>query len=299
MSTKIEPVIKWTGSKGKVASSIATLFPQKISGRYFEPFVGGGALLPYKGLATIGLAGDIIPELIGIWNYIKTSPGVVASEYEVRWSSLQENGYPEYYKIRDSFNNNRDPLDLLFLTRTCVNGLVRFNKKGDFNNSLHHTRPGINPSEFRKICYQWSTYIQKVEFVVDDYRNTLHSTMNGDVVFLDPPYGGTKGRYQPTNFDLSAFFNELDRLNSIGAKWILTFDGIAGSREYNTQVPRDLYQTFLPLPTGNSPFTKLMNAGIDAVVESVYLNFQPGPESIRKFAENTRQDSSIFTNLRM
>ena len=89
MSTKIEPVIKWSGSKGKVASSIATLFPSKIPGRYFEPFVGGGALLPYKGLATIGLAGDIIPELIGIWNYIKSSPGVVASEYEVRWSSLQ------------------------------------------------------------------------------------------------------------------------------------------------------------------------------------------------------------------
>jgi hypothetical protein len=81
-------------------------------------------------------------------------------------------------------------------------------------------------------------------------------------------------------FDFEKFYAELKRLNNIGAKWILTFDGVAGKRSYSATIPPDLYKVQLGLPTGNSPFTKLMKTSLDSVVESVFLNFEPSPKAL-------------------
>jgi len=271
-NTALQPVIKWSGSKQRIAPSLASLLPD--AEHYYEPFVGGGAMLPFR-TSQAAIAGDIVVELIGLWKAIRDEPATTAAEYEVRWSRLQHEGHTAYYAIRDSFNTTRNPHDLLFLTRTCVNGLVRFNSNHEFNNSLHHTRPGISPTRLRKIIHQWSNVIQDVQFVAADYRETLSTVATSDLVFLDPPYAGTKGRYIPDEFDFDEFCKELQRLNTVGAKWVLTLDGTAGDRTYPTIVPSGLYKVRLGLPTGNSPFTKLMKMGIDPVVESVYLNFEP------------------------
>ncbi|MFC1714366.1 DNA adenine methylase [Candidatus Poribacteria bacterium] len=271
----INPAIKWSGSKRKIAPIIADMLPACT--HYYEPFVGSGAMLPFRTSRT-GVAGDVIGELVELWKMIRDKPELTADEYGKRWNRLQSEGHTAYYDIRDSFNANRDAHDFLFLTRTCVNGLIRFNRAREFNNSLHHTRPGISPSSLRKIIYQWSRITQGIDFITSDYRETLASTGIDDLVFLDPPYGGTKGRYIPDEFDLDEFYMELERLNDIGAKWVLTFDGEAGNRSYNTHIPPELYKTKLSLATGNSPFTKLMRTGIDKVLESVYLNFEPSYE---------------------
>jgi DNA adenine methylase len=226
------------------------------------------------------MAGDVIPELIHLWEAIRDKPELTAKEYEIRWKCLQNEGHSAYYEIRDSFNATRNPHDLLFLSRTCVNGLIRFNKYGDFNNSLHHTRPGIAPERLSKLIHQWSYYIQNVAFVVGDYRQTLENAQIGDLAFLGPPYNGTKGRYVPTDFNFEEFYVELERLNHLGVRWILTFDGVAGKRAYESTIPAQLYKVQLGLPTGNSPFTKLMKTSLDSVVESVYLNFEPSPETL-------------------
>ncbi len=57
----------------------------------------------------------------------------------------------------------------MFLSRICVNGLIRFNDKGEFNNSLHYSRPGIKPESLRDIINDWSEHIQGAEFYADDY----------------------------------------------------------------------------------------------------------------------------------
>lgn len=284
-NTALQPVIKWSGSKRRVAPLLASLLPD--AKLYYEPFVGGGAMLPFRSSQT-AIAGDIIVELIELWKAIREEPAMTADEYEMRWNRLQHEGHTAYYAIRDSFNATRNPHDLLFLTRTCVNGLVRFNGNREFNNSLHHTRPGIAPTRLRRIIYQWSNFIQDVQFVAADYRETLSTVAANDLVFLDPPYAGTKGRYIPDEFNFDEFCEELQRLNTIGAKWMLTFDGTAGNRTYSTSIPSDLYKVRLGLPTGNSPFTKLMKTGIDPVVESVYLNFEP-PAKLLNQLVNLRQ----------
>lgn len=266
------PVIKWFGSKRPIASRLAVHF--KECQTYYEPFVGGGAMLPFA-KASRGFASDIIPELIALWNLIKTDPKLVAEEYRKRWQRLQAEGQSVYYEVRDSFNATRNCLDFLFITRTCVNGMIRYNSDGDFNNSFHLSRPGINPDSLERIIMQWSTVIQKISFLNIDYRECLESVKKNDFVFLDPPYGGTKDRYTHSEFNLYDFYAQLERLNSLGAFWLLTFDGSSGERVYNFAPPKEVYRYKFSLNTGNSAFSRLIDKKKDVISESVYLNFEP------------------------
>lgn len=266
----IPPVIKWFGSKRMVAAGLSQRFPEYE--RYFEPFVGGGAMLPYS-WAHEGFASDIIPELIALWTLIKENPLMVAEEYRRRWERLQKEGATVYYEIRDRFNRTKDCLDFLFITRTCVNGMIRYNSEGEFNNSFHLSRPGINPDTLKKQLLNWSEFVRDITFLTADYRDCLAEARRGDFVFLDPPYGGTKDRYTKVEFDIEALYLELDRLNRIGVKWMMTFDGEAGERKYNFAPPQELYCQKFPIRTGLSSFKKVMENKNESISESVYLNF--------------------------
>ena len=286
----VEPVIKWSGSKRQVAPILSRFIPE--SKRYFEPFIGGGSMLPFRKITT-SVAGDIIPELIGLWNLIKNKPEETANEYRFRWERLQKEGHSVYYEVRDNFNRTKNPHDFLFLTRTCVNGLIRYNEKNEFNNSFHLTRPGIQPKTLREIILKWSYYLKDVNFLNSDYRTITEDAGKGDFLFLDPPYGGTKDRYTRAEFNLEHFYSHLNTLNSRGAKWLLTFDGTAGSREYHYELPTEIYRHKLFIKTGNSPFTKMMKTTIDVIHESVYLNFDPSPELLAEFGQNIKQKATL------
>jgi len=89
----------------------------------------------------------------------------------------------------------------------------------------------------------------------------------------------------------------LERLNEVGAKWVVTFDGYAGERTYEEALPKNLFESRLALPTGNSPFTKLMRTGVDAVVESVYLNFEPPAKILRGFSHDRDEKVGVGAGL--
>jgi DNA adenine methylase len=282
----LPPVIKWPGSKRAVALALSRLFPK--AERYFEPCVGGGALLPFRPSKS-SYASDTVSELIALWLTIRDKPQDLADGYRDRWAKRQKEGHTVYYFVRDRFNRTRDPIDFFFLSRTCVNGLIRFNKRGAFNNSLHHTRPGMAPDKLEEIIFRWSRAVQGVSFASHDYRSALSDVRRGDFVFLDPPYEATRGRYRAEIFDAHEFRTELARLNSVGAKWMLTYDGEAGERSYTGALPGDLYKLKLRIATGQSPFTRLMGTAVDPVTESVYLNYEP-PGQLGAGAINEAQE---------
>jgi DNA adenine methylase len=114
-----------------------------------------------------------------------------------------------------------------------------------------------------------------VAFKVADYTAALQPVTAGDFVFLDPPYESNRGRYRAAAFDATRFYAELDRLNRIGARWMLTYDGSAGDRVYKVGLPPGLYKTKVPIHTGNSPFPRLIKQLPDRITESVYLNYDP------------------------
>lgn len=279
----IPSLIKWTGSKRSQAREIVRLMPSYR--RYIEPFVGGGALL-YAAAVPGSIASDIYRPLIELWLLIQRSPNLVVENYRAQWQAvndeldgLDKNNLPlnkplpeYYYQARDRFNRENNPLDLNFLMRTCVNGIVRFNDKGEFNNSFHLSRRGMDPARFKKVVSAWQQVIQGVEFVCQDYAETLDRAVRGDFVYLDPPYAGNKQRYA-ADLDLDRFFTELDKLNSRGVKWALSFDGRRGEQNLIHDVPKSIYKRHTLLLSGASAVNKVLNGPVQAVEESLYLNY--------------------------
>jgi DNA adenine methylase len=239
--------------------------------RYYEPFVGGGAIA-YAVSPDNGICGDICEPLINLWRLIQSDYETLFEQYKIRWERLQNESYLVFYEIRDSYNRNQDSNDLLFLSRTCVNGLIRFNKNGEFNNSLHHTRRGIEPNRLKSILANWSERLQGIEFRSGDYWETTQDIKNNDFVYLDPPYFNTKGRYFGT-IDFYRFVDYLDLLNKKSVKYALSFDGKRGDTDYTVELPKELYKRHLMLSSGNSSFKKVMDKKSEVVFESLYLNY--------------------------
>ncbi|MDR2970857.1 MAG: Dam family site-specific DNA-(adenine-N6)-methyltransferase [Bacteroidales bacterium] len=265
----IQPVIKWSGSKRSQAAAITQYIPN--FNRYYEPFVGGGSIA-YAISPDKGLCGDIYEPLINLWRLIQSGYETLLEQYRLHWDRLQNEGYLVFYEIREKYNKNQNPADLFFLSRTCVNGLIRFNKNGEFNNSLHHTRKGIDPMRLKSIMANWSERLQGVEFQSGDYWETTQNVRKGDFVYLDPPYFHTKGRYFGT-IDFERFTDYLVWLNKKNVNYALSFDGIRGETDYMIELPKELYKRHLMLSSGNSSFKKVMDKKNETVYESLYLNY--------------------------
>lgn len=264
------PVIKWSGSKRSQSTEILSYFPKEYD-VYYEPFIGGGSML-YAANPKKAVCGDICIPLIQLWNEIKNNPNELSESYKTRWEKLQREGYNVFYEVREAFNQNNNPYDLMFLSRTCVNGLIRFNKNGDFNNSFHNTRPGISPDKLKKIIFSWNERIKNATFVAGDYAETTKNAKKGDLVYLDPPYFHTEGRYFG-KIDYDKFIEYLRDLNRRGIKYILSYDGIRGDDNYMVNLPDDVYKRHVLISSGNSSFKKVMNKKNEEVFESLYLNW--------------------------
>ena len=266
-----QPVIKWSGSKRTQASKLVGLFPKFKT--YYEPFLGGGSVLyPLNSKLDSAICGDICKPLIDLWILIQKNPNSLIKSYRKNWNRLQKEGYKVYYEIRNRFNENQNPEDLFFLSRTCVNGLIRFNKDCKFNNSLHHTRKGIHPDSAAKIILEWSKLIQNSTFLNAGYEETTKTATPNDFIYLDPPYFNTKGRYFGT-INYEQFKSFLEDLNNKKIKFILSYDGIRGNSSYIIDLPSHLYKRHIFLESGNSSFRKVMDKKCEVVKESVYLNF--------------------------
>jgi DNA adenine methylase len=265
----VPSLLKWTGSKRSQAARIASLVPPH--NRYFEPFLGGGALLFY--FAREGSqASDLYAPLIGFWKLVRDEPKYLVDNYRSQWQALQADLPDYFYVVRERFNKEQRPEDLNFLMRTCVNGIARFNKAGHFNNSFHLSRRGMNPNTFNNIVMEWSKRLSGVDFHVRDYAEAFAQAEPSDFIYLDPPYFGNKQRYI-NDLDVEPFYLELDKLNRRGIKWALSFDGNRGARDYKTTLPPDIYKRVIDFESGYSAVAKVLNGPIEQVTESLYLNF--------------------------
>ena len=266
---KNNPVIKWSGSKRLIAKNIIEYFPNQY-GHYFEPFLGGGSIL--LSLApNSATCCDVNASLIDFWNRLKTNPGQLADEYEENWSLLQKDWH-HFLVVRDRYNANQSGSDLLFLSRTCVNGLIRYNKSGEFNNSLHYSRPGVNPSKLRKTLLTESQKIQHYTFLAGDYRQILQDVNAGDLVYLDPPYANTKSMYYG-KIDYDALWEFIRALKQIGAYVAMSFDGTTKNREYKVDIPDGLFARHVLLTSGLSTFNKVIDGVQNETSESLYLTY--------------------------
>jgi DNA adenine methylase len=153
---------------------------------------------------------DLCSPLIDLWNVVKHDPRRLLNAYEVLWRGLQREGKPYYYTVRQAFNLTKDPCQFFFLLRTCRRGLVRFNRRGEFNVGFGRGMHKVEPERIRPILEDWHRLLKArdVRFFVRDYSEVR--SREGDLLYLDPPYH-TDLRFYHGRIDFSRFFEWLSR----------------------------------------------------------------------------------------
>ena len=274
---KFQPVIKWSGSKRSQSEDIINNFPQNID-TYYEPFIGGGSVLFQLLNSNIKvnhyICSDINEELIQLWNLIKEEPIKLSDSYDKMWRELNKDEDIDrkkdyYYAVRDRFNKTKNPIDFLFLSRTCANGLIRYNSKGEFNTSFHSSRPGIHPDKLKDIIFQWSELLSEkdVKFICQDYRNV--KAKKEDLIYLDPPYANVTGMY----FGKINYEDFWEYLRNNKSSFVLSFDGKTGEKDMTFDVPKDIYSSHTYINNGVSGFGKI-HKKTEHIQESLYLNIK-------------------------
>ena len=172
------------------------------NGLWIEPFVGTGVvafnLAPKRALLT-DKNQYIISFYQGIQNGEITSQ-IVREFLEYHGSILEQQGADYYRAMRDSFNNNGDPLYFLFLNRSDFNGMIRFNRKGEFNVPFCQKPNRFSKAYVTKICNQVSNIAKVMEdkewrFVHGPWQEAFTTVAENDYIYLDPPYIGRDTSY--------------------------------------------------------------------------------------------------------
>lgn len=206
MSTEAKPFLKWAGGKGQLLSQLDEHLPGNLHEQdftYIEPFVGGGAMLFHMlrrfPNITHAIINDINPHLVTAYRVIKEQPDELirrlsALESEYFSHSGEESKKEFYLNVRTIFNETSlDDIDrtkyLMFLNRTCFNGLYRVNAKGKFNvpfgRNLHPTI--CNADTILADCEMLNR--ANVTILNGDFERTADEMTEGlNFFYFDPPY---------------------------------------------------------------------------------------------------------------
>jgi len=205
LPTKIDhicvPPIKCQGIKTKLVPFIAQNVLWSGKGKWIEPFLGSG-VVAFNIAPERVLLSDTNKHIIDFYSEIqggKITPTIVRDYLERNGKMLSSRGDEFYYEMRDKFNEYGDPLDLLFLNRSCFNGVMRFNSKGRFNVPFGHKNNRFSKSYITKIVNQVRCVSEIItrdwEFKAQDWRESLNNVKSDDFVYLDPPYIGRHTDY--------------------------------------------------------------------------------------------------------
>lgn len=191
------PPIKSQGIKSKLVEWISSNVNNSSYERWVEPFMGTGVVAfnvrPKKALMC-----DSNPHLINFYNAIKNKQitgAIVKRHLTDEGKKLLETNGNYYYEVRSRFNDNGNPLDFLFLSRSCFNGMMRFNKKGGFNVPFCKKPNRFAQALITKISNQVDNISRIIEngdyvFINQDFNETLKQIQSTDFVYSDPPYIG-------------------------------------------------------------------------------------------------------------
>lgn len=194
----IVPPIKSQGIKTKLVPSIRGLTPE-YSGRWIEPFLGTGVVALNQKSSNV-LANDSNPHIIRFYEDVKdrTVTPQIVREFLVdegeRLRSSASDRCSHYYRIRDRFNAEPNSLDFLFLSRAGFNGMMRFNKNGEWNVPFCKKPNRFSKSYVTKIVNQVKSVSATItlnwEFTHGDFERTIARATCNDLVYCDPPYYG-------------------------------------------------------------------------------------------------------------
>ncbi|NMA50489.1 MAG: DNA adenine methylase [Mollicutes bacterium] len=245
---KAKPFVKWAGGKRSIIDKLLPLIPKSFK-TYYEPFLGGGALLfeLQPGKAVIN---DYNMELINVYNCIKDEKKLIKMCSELD-KHEQNHSEEYYYKIRDldrnkkSFNRLSDykrAARTIYLNKSCFNGLYRVNSNNEFNvpsgkKKEVKTYEGVNLGLIHCLLN-----INDIKVLSMDFEDAVKNAEKGDFIYFDPPYDSdttTFNSYTENGFGkeeqkrLAKVFKELDKK---GCYVMLS--------NYNTVLIKELYKGY-------------------------------------------------------
>ncbi|MEO0140715.1 MAG: DNA adenine methylase [candidate division WOR-3 bacterium] len=203
------PFLKWAGGKSQILPELLSRVPSDF-GAYHEPFLGGGAL--FFALMRRGILrdkkvflSDSNPELINAFLVIRDNPEELL---ELLRGYQRRNTREEYYRIRaeNPISPTERAARLIYLNRTCYNGLYRVNSRGEFNVPYgRYKNPRIyDPDNIRAV----SEALKGVEVLCEDFEAVLSRAEPGDFVYLDPPYYPLSRTASFSDYTLDGFSEE-------------------------------------------------------------------------------------------
>src|SRR5260370_24443217 len=247
---RVAPFVKWAGGKTSLLPHLFPHVPMRLS-NYFEPFLGGGAL--FFGMCSRTTRfnahlSDTNNELVNAYSVIKESPeelirllSSIQREYD---SKEDKSAY--FYRKREW--RPTDPIEsaarLIFLNKTCYNGLYRVNSKGEFNVPFgRYKKPRIINSEIIRSA-SYALAVTKAEVRTTGYKDALVSCRAGDFVYLDPPYQPPSETSSVTDYSPDGFSDrDQDELAEEFGKFVERgwTDSLSNS---DTALTRKLYRDF-------------------------------------------------------
>ncbi len=249
-SNLARPFLKWVGGKARVIPELSKYYPRSYD-RYFEPFVGGGAVY-FSIHPEVAHINDLNLVLISAYKHIKKDVELLIgalSKIETEYHSLKsfDDKKLYYLKKRSDFNSlQNDSFEktalLIFLNKTCFNGMYRENSKGEFNVPFgKHDKPKIcDADNLRNVM----AYLKRTTITHSSYEKAVRGAKIGDFVYFDPPYHpltltSSFTSYQAGGFtpeDQKKLSDEFKRLSKIGCKVMLS--------NSDTPLIHELYKEF-------------------------------------------------------
>ena len=229
-----KPFVKWVGGKRQIMRELENNFPKQFE-TYHEPFLGGGAvmfnLLTKEPRLSCNVS-DFNSDLILAYVTIRDKLDKLVKSLENHSKNYHKDSTEYYYEVRKQEPKQQieKVSRLIFLNRTCFNGLYRVNKKGQFNVPLgRYTNPNIINKENLTVV---SKILQskKIKISCRDFEAILDDTKKGDLVYFDPPYQPVSNTANFTSYthrdftedDLERLADLADHLNSKGCYVLLS-----------------------------------------------------------------------------
>ena len=218
-----KPFVKWAGGKRQLIPILNENLPKTMDS-YFEPFLGGGALLFHilkeRGGQRCGIS-DLNSDLVLAYTTIRDKTEELINSLKNHTKNYQKDSKSYYYSIRAA--NPRSAIEktsrLLFLNRTCFNGLYRVNSKGKFNVPLgRYTNPNIvNAENIRSVSQILQS--RKISIKCRDFEAVLDDAKKNDLVYFDPPYQPVSNTANFTSYTNKSFtYDDLKRLAKLCLK---------------------------------------------------------------------------------
>ena len=255
-------LLKWIGNKQRMAGEIAAYFPPFQ--RYFEPFLGAGAVLGALAPRD-AVASDSFRPLMEIWSTLKDSPHELKDWYAQRWQrTMSGDRRAEYESIKATYNAAPNGADLTFLCRACYGGVVRFRKADGFMSTPIGPHRPIEPAAFERRVDAWATKVRGASFEVADYSDIMDEARDGDLIYCDPPYAHTQTiLYGAQAFRLPKLLDAIDRCTARGVNVALSIDGSkrSGEIECELPIPSGLFKREIRIQVGRSMLKRFQMEG--------------------------------------